>query len=101
MRLSGNGAGPALRQLSDYPHPYPALRDLQKEVIRHADTTLFLADSHNHGVEKRKPRRFRINANVYPHRKYCSEQRTSHRPPPSEPRGSEGHSQIKFVAPWL
>jgi hypothetical protein len=35
MRLGGsNGAGPALRRLSDYPHPYPALRDLQKEVIR-------------------------------------------------------------------
>ena len=34
MRLSGNGAGPQLRQLSAYPHPYPSLRDLQKEVIR-------------------------------------------------------------------
>ena len=34
MRQGGNGAGPHLRQLSDYPHPYPALRDLQKEVIR-------------------------------------------------------------------
>ena len=34
MRLSGNGAGPQLRQLSTYPHPYPTLRDLQKEVIR-------------------------------------------------------------------
>ncbi len=34
MTLSGNGSGPALRQLSDYPHPYPSLRDLQKEVIR-------------------------------------------------------------------
>lgn len=36
MRLSSNGSGPQLRQLSDYPHPYPSLRDLQKEVIRHA-----------------------------------------------------------------
>ncbi|BDA47831.1 probable glutamyl endopeptidase, chloroplastic [Coccomyxa sp. Obi] len=35
MRLSGNGAGPQLRRLSDYPHPYPSLRDLQKEVIRY------------------------------------------------------------------
>ena len=41
MRLSGNGAGPQLRQLSTYPHPYPSLRDLQKEVIRWgADTCL-------------------------------------------------------------
>ncbi len=34
MRLSGNGNAPQLRRLSDYPHPYPSLRDLQKEVIR-------------------------------------------------------------------
>ena len=34
MRLSGNGSGPQLRQLSTYPHPYLSLRDLQKEVIR-------------------------------------------------------------------
>lgn len=40
MRLSGNGTGPQLRRLSDYPHPYPSLRDLQKEVIR---CGLFLA----------------------------------------------------------
>lgn len=36
MRLSSNGAGPQLRCLSDYPHPYPSLKDLQKEVIRRA-----------------------------------------------------------------
>lgn len=44
MRLSGNGAGPQLRQLSDYPHPYPSLRELQKEVIRcpSADLQLFI-----------------------------------------------------------
>ena len=34
MSMSGNGATPGLRQLSDYPHPYPSLRDLQKEIIR-------------------------------------------------------------------
>lgn len=34
MTLSGNGAKPGLRQLSDYPHPYPSLKDLQKEIIR-------------------------------------------------------------------
>ena len=36
MSMSGNGAKPGLRQLSEYPHPYPSLRDLQKEVIRYA-----------------------------------------------------------------
>ena len=35
MSMSGNGAKPGLRQLSEYPHPYPSLRDLQKEVIRY------------------------------------------------------------------
>ena len=34
MSMSGNGTKPGLRQLSDYPHPYPSLRDLQKEIIR-------------------------------------------------------------------
>ena len=37
MSMSGNGAKPGLRQLSDYPHPYPSLRELQKEVIRSGD----------------------------------------------------------------
>ena len=35
ISMSGNGAKPGLRQLSDYPHPYPSLRDLQKEIIRY------------------------------------------------------------------
>ncbi len=35
MSMSGNGAKPGLRQLSDYPHPYPSIRDLQKEIIRY------------------------------------------------------------------
>ena len=34
MSMSGSGAKPGLRQLSDYPHPYPSLKDLQKEIIR-------------------------------------------------------------------
>ena len=36
MSLSENGAKPGLRQLSAYPHPYPTLRELQKEIIRYA-----------------------------------------------------------------
>ncbi|CAL5225819.1 g8598 [Coccomyxa viridis] len=35
MSMSGNGAKPGLRQLSDYPHPYPSIRNLQKEIIRY------------------------------------------------------------------
>lgn len=41
MSLSGNGAKPGLRQLSAYPHPYPTLRELQKEIIRHAPASRF------------------------------------------------------------
>lgn len=47
MRLSSNGAGPQLRCLSNYPHPYPSLRDLQKEVIRcrHLATQSYIHDA--------------------------------------------------------
>ena len=29
-------AAPAERRLSDFPHPYPSIRDLQKEIVRQA-----------------------------------------------------------------
>ncbi len=29
-------AAPAERRLSDFPHPYPSIRDLQKEIVRRA-----------------------------------------------------------------
>ncbi len=45
MRLSGKGTKPGLRQLSAYSHPYPTLRELQKEIIRYSNP-LFTTDLH-------------------------------------------------------
>ena len=53
MTLSGNGAKPGLRQLSAYPHPYPTLRELQKEIIRCATACQFPAHKNFQAVVRK------------------------------------------------
>lgn len=49
------GECPTERRLSYFPHPYPSIRDLQKEIVR-CDQRLLLVLSLRVGARKRTPR---------------------------------------------
>ena len=50
-----NGSSPPDRLLSNFPHPYPSIRDLQREVIRYCTSTQIVRCRSLHHPQAQEP----------------------------------------------